>query len=178
MNDFVARLEKGAAYERRFIAMLQSNNWTVFAPTLARLLPEGESHPKIQSPLGSFIAPDVLAWPPECGAGPLLFEIRMKAAPWDGGYPLNAQARGRADRWLPLKGAQAACGGVCVTIADQQARQWRIAPVSRLINYVHRSGDFWLLPVCAFDPVAVLFKPNARERFIREAYQNEDEWEF
>ena len=177
MRDFAARLETGAAYERRFIQILRANGWTVFAPTLARLLPAGESHPKIQSPQGSFIAPDIVAWPPT-GGPPLLLEVRMKSIPWDGSYPLNAGASGRVDRWLPLRGVQAACGGVCVVIADQHAKQWRIAPVSRLDGHVVRDGDFWLLPVHCFDLVEVLFNPKARKRFIQEAHENVAEWPF
>jgi hypothetical protein len=175
MLDFAARLEAGADYESRLFQILKGKGWTIFAPARARLLPTGEAHAKIESPKGSFIAPDCMAWP-HGGGLPLLLEVRMKRGPWDGAYPLNAAAKGRSDRWLPLQGAQRTCGGVCVVIADQQAKKWRIAPVTRLGAHIFRRGDFWMLPVFCFESISVLFNQTTRERFIAEAYK--DEWDF
>jgi hypothetical protein len=175
MLDFAARIETGAKYEAAFIKKLKAEGWTIFAPGLARLLPQGSSHPKIETPLGSFIAPDVLAWPPG-GGRPLLCEVRQKSRPYWGGYILNAEEHGRVDRWRHLQGGQDACGGVVVVIADCEAREWLIAPVTRLRGKVYRQGEFWNLPRDAFDNLETLFSPMGRENLIEESY--DENWPF
>jgi hypothetical protein len=175
MLDFAARIETGARYEAAFIKKLKAEGWTIFAPGLARLLPQGSSHPKIESPEGDFIGPDIMAWPPG-GGRPLVCEVRMKSRQYWGGYILNAEEHGRVDRWRHLQGAQDACGGVCVVIADCAAREWLVAPVTRLRGKVYRQGDFWILPRDAFDNLETLFSPMGRENLIEESYDNE--WPF
>jgi hypothetical protein len=175
MGNFAARIEIGAKFEVRFIEKMKAEGWTIFAPGLARLLPQGSSHPKIESPAGDYIAPDILLWPPE-GGRPLLCEVRQKSRPYWGGYILNADERGRVDRWRHLQGAQDACGGMVVVIADCQAREWLIAPVTRLRGKVFRQGDFWILPKDTFDNLETLFSPMGRENLIEESY--DENWPF
>ena len=103
-------------------------------------------------------------------------EVRMKSRQYSTGFILNAEEHGRVDRWRHLQGAQDACGGVCVVIADCQAREWLVAPVTRLRGKVFRQGDFWILPRDAFDNLETLFSPMGRENLIEESYDNE--WPF